>query len=236
MIRVSETLAFTARLPASQAVCVTRRLAAAASSTAAVDIMAGKLKNSSLLTPDPYHVPGYCGYVPQFKYKLGETFGWHTHKLLTDQSVASSGVPILANTSFPSVPSHDQELKRTFSRVLLVVAQGAGVTRNMLHKWCPDTLVCFLLLLIHSFLCSFLLGYIPKGHNHFGCRYAEACHYAITSFEDEYHKHEAKMSGIKGTSRTPLTSPQSLDTPLKPIAARPNAVSPCLYQAAIWPY
>ena len=119
MIRVSETLAFTARLPASQAVCVTRRLAAAASSTAAVDIMAGKLKNSSLLTPDPYHVPGYCGYVPQFKYKLGETFGWHTHKLLTDQSVASSGVPILANTSFPSVPSTRPRTKEDFFKSAL---------------------------------------------------------------------------------------------------------------------
>lgn len=107
----------------------------------------------------------------------------------------------------------------------------------MLHKWCPDTLVCFLLLLIHSFLCSFLLGYIPKGHNHFGCRYAEACHYAITSFEDEYHKHEAKMSGIKGTSRTPLTSPQSLDTPLKPIAARPKPYLPAYTkQHSISPY
>lgn len=65
--------------------------------------MASKGRKSSLMTPDPYHIPGYCGYVPQFKYKLGETFGWHTHKLLTDKSVASSGHPVLADTD-PTLP------------------------------------------------------------------------------------------------------------------------------------
>lgn len=65
--------------------------------------MASRTRKSSLMTPDPYHIPGYCGYVPQFKYKLGETFGWHTHKLLTDKSVASSGQPVLADTN-PSLP------------------------------------------------------------------------------------------------------------------------------------
>lgn len=66
--------------------------------------MASRLKKSSLLTPDPYHVPGYCGYVPQLKYKLGETFGGHTHKLLTDSSVATSGVSLLADITPSAAP------------------------------------------------------------------------------------------------------------------------------------
>ena len=40
----------------------------------------------------------YCGYVPQFKYQIGETFGTHTHKLLSDPQVLSSGNPVLSDT------------------------------------------------------------------------------------------------------------------------------------------
>ena len=36
--------------------------------------------------------------MPQFKYQIGETFGSHTHKLLIDPKVASSGSPVLGDT------------------------------------------------------------------------------------------------------------------------------------------
>lgn len=47
----------------------------------------------------------YCGYIPQFKYQSGSTFGSHTHSLLTstDPIVASSGHPLLSDT-MPSLP------------------------------------------------------------------------------------------------------------------------------------
>lgn len=40
----------------------------------------------------------YCGYCPQFKYQIGETFGQTTSSLLTSSvdNVASSGRPVLA--------------------------------------------------------------------------------------------------------------------------------------------
>ena len=49
----------------------------------------------------------YCGYVPQFKYQIGETFGSHTHMLLTsteDPKVASSGNPLLSETIVSQKP------------------------------------------------------------------------------------------------------------------------------------
>ena len=48
----------------------------------------------------------YCGYVPQFKYDVAQTFGSHTHKLLTsnDPKVESSGNPVLCEI-FPSASS-----------------------------------------------------------------------------------------------------------------------------------
>ena len=51
-----------------------------------------------LMTPDPYHIPGYCGYCPQLKYHIGRTFGGHTHNLLTSRDVACSGRSVLAST------------------------------------------------------------------------------------------------------------------------------------------
>ena len=44
----------------------------------------------------------YCGYVPQFKYQIGQTFGNHTHQLLTDPRVPSSSRPVLSDTSPPA--------------------------------------------------------------------------------------------------------------------------------------
>merc|ERR1711970_1198035 len=45
---------------------------------------------SKLFTPDPYYIPGYCGYCPMQKYQLGETYGKTTAKILIDDSIAKS--------------------------------------------------------------------------------------------------------------------------------------------------
>ncbi|XP_006818423.1 ciliary microtubule inner protein 2B-like [Saccoglossus kowalevskii] len=72
---------------------------------------------SILMTPDPYHTPGYCGFCPQFKYQIGETFGKTTSQLLTNPHVASSPRPVLAETSprpgVEGVPDRRAEFLRT---------------------------------------------------------------------------------------------------------------------------
>ena len=45
----------------------------------------------------PFCFLRYCGYCPQFKYQIGETFGRTTSQLLTTSSVASSGRPVLSD-------------------------------------------------------------------------------------------------------------------------------------------
>jgi len=53
---------------------------------------------SARFKEDPYHVPGYQGYVPQFKYKSeGKTFSDATKTLFENPCVASSGKLILAD-------------------------------------------------------------------------------------------------------------------------------------------
>uniref|UniRef100_A0A8D0GYW4 Ciliary microtubule inner protein 2A n=1 Tax=Sphenodon punctatus TaxID=8508 RepID=A0A8D0GYW4_SPHPU len=50
----------------------------------------------SLFTPDPYYIPGYGGFYPQFRYQIGETYGKTTSRLLTDPSVHKSPHSVLA--------------------------------------------------------------------------------------------------------------------------------------------
>ena len=67
-------------------------------------------------------------------------------------------------------------------------------------------------------------GYIPKGLHHFGCRYAEICHYAISSFETDQQKNDDKnkeLQTLRGFqsdpgSRESFTLAQN-STPLRPI-------------------
>ena len=46
----------------------------------------------SLVTASPYHIPGYGGYIPQRKYKIGGTFSKATHEILTDKNNSSGNL------------------------------------------------------------------------------------------------------------------------------------------------
>ena len=69
-------------------------------------------------------------------------------------------------------------------------------------------------------------GYIPKGLNHFGKRYAETCHYAVTGFKKDQQQYKNKMEEIRGGRIKSSSVPVSVQTPLKPIAPKPKAYLP----------
>lgn len=54
-----------------------------------------------------YFFHRYCGYCPQFKYQIGDTFGRTTSQLLTTSSVASSGKPVLSDITPQPRPPRD---------------------------------------------------------------------------------------------------------------------------------
>ena len=56
-----------------------------------------------------FNIFRYGGFCPQFKYKIGETFGKTTHKLLKDEAVASSGDLVLAEIRANSAPIPDTD-------------------------------------------------------------------------------------------------------------------------------
>ncbi len=78
-----------------------------------------------------------------------------------------------------------------------------------------------------------LTGYIPKSLHNFGCRYAESCHSAISSFEQDQHRHQGKINEMRTMAKfqsDPSAEPGSTlaqnTTPLQPIAPRPKPYLP----------
>uniref|UniRef100_A0A8C3KQP2 Ciliary microtubule inner protein 2A-C-like domain-containing protein n=1 Tax=Calidris pygmaea TaxID=425635 RepID=A0A8C3KQP2_9CHAR len=65
-------------------------------------------RESSIFPPHPCYIPGYEGYVPQFNYRFGETYGKTTYRLLTDPGVRKSPRSVLA-------PLHKQKFIEDFS-------------------------------------------------------------------------------------------------------------------------
>lgn len=52
---------------------------------------------NSILTPQPNYIPGYTGYCPQYKYRVGDTYGSLTHKVLIDPCTHHAEKLILSN-------------------------------------------------------------------------------------------------------------------------------------------
>ena len=159
----------------------------------------------------------YCGYVPQFKYQIGETFGSHTHKLLTssDPRVATSNNLILSDT-VPSLELPPKTAEDFFN---------SPVYRRRTRSWGDQKYT--------PQMVPGYTGYIPKGLHHFGCRYAEICHYAISSFESDQQKNDNKnkeLQALRGYqsdpgSRESFTLAQN-STPLRPINSKAKPYLP----------
>ena len=76
-------------------------------------------------------------------------------------------------------------------------------------------------------------GYIPKGLHHFGCRYAEACHYAISGFEGDQQKHQDRIIEMRtvaqlqsDASARPESTLAQNTVPLRPTASRARPYLP----------
>ncbi|KAM9841682.1 ciliary microtubule inner protein 2B [Aulostomus maculatus] len=55
-----------------------------------------------LMTPDPHYIPGYGGYCPQLKYRMGKSYGRLTAELLTSPEVKHSDRLVLRTSHDPS--------------------------------------------------------------------------------------------------------------------------------------
>ncbi|XP_042101293.1 ciliary microtubule inner protein 2A isoform X1 [Ovis aries] len=55
----------------------------------------------NLFSPEPHYIPGYAGFYPQLRYRVGDTYGRTTAQLLTDPSVQKSPCSVLAPIAKP---------------------------------------------------------------------------------------------------------------------------------------
>jgi len=136
-----------------------------------------KTQKSVLMTPDPYHTPGYGGFCPQFKYKIGQTFGRTTSQLLTSDAVASSGKLVLAGLQ---APPNDCKTADKLD-VIRTRTQSYG-DQKLGEKMVPG-----------------YTGFIPKSQHYFGKRYAENCVNAISDFEGAQRQHSSKIDELRLT-------------------------------------
>jgi len=141
-----------------------------------------------------HHTPGYGGFVPQFKYKIGRTFGATTTELLEDCTVAKSELSVLSSTKhdLPSIDARDASNKRhLMGDVKLTSPMTPGYT-----------------------------GYIPRLQHHFGRRYAEASEIAILDHDNVMMKQKEADCKYKNMDHA---GESGIQIPLRPIAkeARP---------------
>ena len=151
-------------------------------------------KKSILMTPDPYHIPRYGGFCPQFKYRIGHTFGQMTSQLLTD-GVASSGKLVLASID------PKQNTERAESEVRSSIIRGRTASfgdQKLVERMVPG-----------------YTGFIPKSQHYFGKRYAKSCKHAIAGFEQDQQRHTTKIADL---SKPAAPTEGKVNPPLHPIA------------------
>lgn len=124
---------------------------------------------SKLFRPDPYYIPGYCGYCPMQKYQLGETYGKTTANILTDPSIAKSGQLVLAEKKVRGEDGTNR-------------VEDLQSMRD--NSWGDRKL--------NSSMVPGYTGYIPKSEKYFGSRYAIICDKATNDIINRYN--QCKMS------------------------------------------
>ncbi|XP_044730261.1 UPF0605 protein CG18335-like [Chrysoperla carnea] len=110
----------------------------------------------------PHFVPGYTGFCPQFKYRVGDTYGHTTHKLLLDPSVSHSEKLVLSDRTVD-----DYQVFRPPPRdVDIVDARFRYNDAIYKHPLVPG-----------------YEGFVPREHGRFGQRFTVQATEGLASFE-----------------------------------------------------
>lgn len=165
-----------------------------------------------LQTKEPHYLPRYTGFLPQYKYRIGKTYGRHSVEILSDNNVKKSGNLVLQPLNFgKSNNTVDRRREILSSRS---VRFGSKTLRaDMLPGY---------------------TGYIPKNQHYFAKRYGEICRSSLAQHEVEQQENKKKQKEIQQIfqlqtgEKLPLTAYdksvllQKQLTPLKPIARTPK--------------
>ncbi|KAK9880198.1 hypothetical protein WA026_010070 [Henosepilachna vigintioctopunctata] len=113
-------------------------------------------------TPTPHYIPGYTGYCPQYKYRIGDTFGTTTHKVLLDPTVHHAEKLVLSDRM-----AVDFQVSRPAKNEIDLVNARAGFG-DVVYK--------------HPIIPGYE-GFIPREHGKFGQRLSVQATEALSDFE-----------------------------------------------------
>jgi len=74
------------------------------------------LRTSSLVTEEPFHIPGYAGHKPQYEFQCGSTFGKTTHDLLVSLNTSQKSILQPIKTYRPTTSPASSELKNILEK------------------------------------------------------------------------------------------------------------------------
>ncbi|XP_076674004.1 CIMIP2 protein CG18335 [Andrena cerasifolii] len=131
-----------------------------------------------LSTADPHLIPGYAGYVPQYRYRCGETYGSITHKLLLDPTVNHAETLILSNRL-----TDDYEVQRPPKDDIDVV--------NARYKKTDP-------IYVHPIMPGYE-GFTPKLNARNGQRYTVLATEGLSEFERQQMKNKAALNELRRT-------------------------------------
>ncbi|CAH1187136.1 unnamed protein product [Phyllotreta striolata] len=113
-----------------------------------------------LETPNPHFIPGYTGFCPQYKYRIGDTYGTITHKVLLDPAVFHAEKLVLSDRF-----ADDYHVVRPPLKDIDIVNDRHGDTIYK-HPMVPG-----------------YEGFVPREHGIFGQRFTVQATEGLSDFE-----------------------------------------------------
>nr|XP_004928645.1 UPF0605 protein CG18335 [Bombyx mori] len=110
----------------------------------------------------PHYIPGYTGHCPEYKYRIGDTYGSTTHKILLDPSVQHSERLVLSDRT-----ADDFQIYRPAQNEIDIVnARFRNGDPVYKHPMIPG-----------------YEGFLPRLNAHFGQRYTVSATEALSEFQ-----------------------------------------------------
>ncbi|XP_037037405.1 UPF0605 protein GA14893-like [Bradysia coprophila] len=132
---------------------------------------------SNLETEQPSFIPGYSGYCPQYKYRIGETFGSQTHKLLIDPCAGHSENLILSDRTVD-----DYHIERPTLQEIDIVKKHERDSGDTIYKY-P---------IIPGYE-----GFVPRINGNCGQRFFVAATEGLAEFQMDNLKNRRKRNVLR---------------------------------------
>ncbi|CAB3221691.1 unnamed protein product [Arctia plantaginis] len=110
----------------------------------------------------PHYIPGYTGHCPEYKYRIGDTYGSTTHKILLDPAVQHSERLVLSDRTADDF----QIFRPPQTDIDVVNARFRNGDPVYKHPMIPG-----------------YEGFLPRLNAHFGQRYTVAATEALSDFQ-----------------------------------------------------